>query len=70
VSGSNDSRPWTKLPQKLTRPLERFLDCLENDTKDASLCTADEAAYRSAVMEALYRGAKDHTWTEPAQPQK
>jgi predicted dehydrogenase len=65
VRGSNDNKPWAQLPQKLTRPLERFLDCQENGTKDPSLCTADEAAYRSAVMEAFYRGAKDHAWVEP-----
>jgi predicted dehydrogenase len=68
VRGSDDRKQWTKLPEKLTRPLERFLDSLENGAKDASLCTADEAAYRSAVMEALYHGTKDHSWTEPVQP--
>ena len=68
VRGSNDNKPWTELPKGVTRPIERFLDCLENGTKDSTICTADEAAYRSAVMEGLYRGAKDHTWVEPVQP--
>ena len=67
--GSDDRKPWTKLPQGLTIPLERFLDTLEGKKDVPPSVTADEAAYRSAVMEALYRGAKDHTWVEPVQPQ-
>ena len=66
--GSNDNRAWTELPKPLTIPLERFLDTLEGKKDVASSVNADEAAYRSAVMEALYKGAKDHTWVEPVQP--
>jgi predicted dehydrogenase len=67
--GSDDHKPWTELPEKLTRPIERFLDVLTGKKDVAPSVTADEAAYRSAVMEALYHGAKDHTWVEPVQPQ-
>jgi predicted dehydrogenase len=69
VEGSDDGKPWTKLPHGLTMPLERFLDVLEGKKDVPPFVTADEAAYRSAVMEALYRAAKDHTWVEPVQPQ-
>lgn len=68
VPGSDDHKPWTKLPKPLTIPLDRFLDTLEGKKDVAPFVTADEAAYRSAVMEALYRAAKDHTWVEPVQP--
>ena len=67
--GSDDHKPWTELPEKLTRPIERFLDVLTGKKDVAPTVTADEAAYRSAVMEALYHAAKDHTWVEPVQPQ-
>lgn len=67
--GSDDRRAWTKLPQGTTIPLDRFLDTLEGKKDVPPFVTADEAAYRSAVMEALYRGAKDHTWVEPVQPE-
>lgn len=43
--------------------LPAFLDAVEG--KPAVLVTAREAAYRSAVMEALYKGAKDNTWVTP-----
>jgi predicted dehydrogenase len=69
LPGSDDRKPWTKLPQSLTLPLERFLDVLTGKKDVPPSVTADEAAYRSAVMEAMYRGAKDHTWVEPVQPQ-
>jgi predicted dehydrogenase len=69
VPGSDDGRPWKKLPKPLTIPLERFLDALEGKKDVPPSVTADEAAYRSAVMEALYRAAKDHTWVEPVQPE-
>lgn len=67
--GSDDRKPWTELPKPLTIPLDRFLDVLEGKKDIAPFVTADEAAYRSAVMEALYRGAKDHAWVEPVQPE-
>lgn len=67
--GSDDRKPWTKLPPGTTRPIERFLDILAGKKDVAPFVTADEAAYRSAVMEALYKGAKDHVWVEPVQPE-
>ena len=40
-----------------------FLDALEG--KNVSLVGAREAAYRSAVMAAMYEGARTHTWQTP-----
>lgn len=69
VPHSDDRKPWTELPKPLTIPLDRFLDILEGNKDVAPIITADEAAYRSAVMEALYKGAKEHAWVEPVQPE-
>lgn len=41
-----------------------FLDAMRG--KDVSLVTAKEAAYRNAVMEAIYTGAANGTWVPPA----
>lgn len=67
--GSDDGKAWTRLPKGTTIPLDRFLDTLEGKRDVPPFVTADEAAYRSAVMEALYRAAKDHIWVEPVQPE-
>jgi predicted dehydrogenase len=69
VKGSDDRKPWTDLPKPLTRPLERFLDILEGKKDVVPSINADDAAYRSAVMEALYKGAKEHTWADVVQPE-
>jgi predicted dehydrogenase len=66
---SSDKKPWTELPKPLTIPLDRFLDILEGKKDVPPIITADEAAYRSAVMEALYKGAREHAWVEPVQPE-
>ena len=69
VPGSNDNRPWTQLPPGQPIPLEQFIDALTSK-KNVPLITADEAAYRCAVMEALYRGAKNNDWEKPQQPEQ
>ena len=46
--------------------MEMFIDAI-NGQKEP-LVTADEAAYRSAVMQALYDGAKGQKWTQPMAP--
>jgi predicted dehydrogenase len=66
VSGSDDKKPWTQLPPAWPIPLEQFIAALNG--QKAPLITADEAAYRCAVMEALYRGSNEKTWVEPRQP--
>jgi len=63
VSGADGKEPWTDLPEALPHAFDLFLDAL--DGKDVPLVTPQEAAVRSAVMEAMYAGAKDHTWVKP-----
>ena len=43
--------------------LDAFLDAVEG--KEATLVGVREAAYRSAVMEALYKGAREGKWITP-----
>ena len=55
--------PWTKLPPAKPAGFEAFLDAITG--KEAKLVTPREAAYRSAVMEAIYDGAKHNNWETP-----
>ncbi len=56
--------PEDQLPKGLPHAFEMFLDAL-NGKQDLPLVTAKEAAYRSAVMEAIYVGAKTKKWVNP-----
>jgi len=56
--------PWTELPAAWPHAFEIFLDAVAGN-KHAPLVSAREAATRSAVMEALYAGAKQQTWVNP-----
>lgn len=67
VPGADGRQPWTQLPPPLSEPLDRFIDAITGK-KDVPLVTADEAAYRCAVMEALYQGAREQSWAKPQQP--
>ena len=60
VEGADGKQPWTNLPAPRRASMDAFLDALEG--KDAALVTAREAAYRSVVMEAMYRGARERKW--------
>ena len=61
IPAADGKSPWTDLPPAWPHAFELFLDALTG--KDhAPLVTAHEAAYRSAVMEALYTGAEKRTW--------
>ncbi|HXI16852.1 MAG TPA: gfo/Idh/MocA family oxidoreductase, partial [Chloroflexota bacterium] len=64
--GSDGKQPWTQLPERKPAGLDAFLDAIEG--KPATLVPAREAAYRSAVMEALYAGARSSSWVKPGQP--
>lgn len=57
VQGADGKQPWKQLPPQWPAPLEMFLDAV-NGKKDVPLVTAAEAAYRSAVMEAMYQAAQ------------
>ncbi|HET7768955.1 MAG TPA: gfo/Idh/MocA family oxidoreductase, partial [Chloroflexota bacterium] len=61
--GSDGKQPWTTLPERVPAGLDAFLDAIEG--KAATLVSAREAAYRSAVMEALYEGARSRSWVRP-----
>lgn len=63
VKGSSDKRPWTELPQAWPEPLDMFINAING--KKEPLVTADEAAYRSTVMQAFYEGANQQKWTTP-----
>jgi predicted dehydrogenase len=66
IEGADGKHPWTKLPAGQAHPFERFLDAIASKS-DVALITANEAAYRSAVMDALYEGAKGQKWAEVQQ---
>jgi predicted dehydrogenase len=64
VAGATGDHPWPDLPAKWPHAIELFLDALAGKT-EAPLVTAQEAAERSAVMEALYSAASSHSWVVP-----
>jgi predicted dehydrogenase len=60
LDGADGKAPWHDLPEALPHALELFLDALSGTS--VALVGASEAAYRVAVMEALYRSAKERAW--------
>lgn len=64
VEGADGRKPWKDLPKPWPHAFELFLDAVAGK-KDVPLVTAQEAAYRSAVMEAMYQGAKENSWVKP-----
>lgn len=65
VEGANGKSPWTNLPSPQPAGFDLFLDTIEGKS-NAPLVSVQEAAYRSAVMEALYKGAEQQTWVAPS----
>jgi len=63
VPGADGKAPWTRLPEAWPHAFELFLDALTG--KQVPLVEAREAAVRSAVMEALYKGAQTRQWVMP-----
>ena len=63
VPGADGKTPWTDLPEPWPHAFVLFLDALAG--KDVSLVGAREAAVRSAVMEAMYKGSETGKWVEP-----
>lgn len=65
VEGMDGSQPLrnAELPGPESGGLDAFLDAALG--KPATLVGAHEAAYRSAVMEALYTGARESRWVAP-----
>jgi predicted dehydrogenase len=65
VKGADGQTPWTDLPEARPAPLEQFLAAVAGK-KGLPLVTPREAAARVSVMEAAYKGAREHAWVEPA----
>lgn len=61
LEGTDGKEPWRELGDNVPAGLDSWLNAVCGDPS-AELVTAREAAYRSAVMEAMYRGAKTGTW--------
>ena len=71
VQGATGKQPWAQLPPAPAHPFERFLDAVAGKDKEkADLIGGDAAAYRCAVMDALYQGAKGQQWVDVRQPTK
>jgi len=64
VAGADGKEPWTDLPAPWPHAFELFLDAVVGK-RDVPLVGAREAAVRSAVMEALYQGARTGQWITP-----
>jgi len=69
AAAATGKQPWKDLPAKQNHPFELFLDAVVGKGK-AGIIGADEAAYRAAVMDALYQGAKGQKWADVQQPTK
>ena len=65
VKGADGEKPWTDLPAALPHAFELFLDAVVGKP-GGTLVTAQEAAARSAVMEAFYEASHNHSWVAPA----
>jgi predicted dehydrogenase len=63
VLGADGQSPWRELPQAWPHAFELFLEALGGG--NVALVGAREAAVRSAVMEALYEGARTKRWVTP-----
>lgn len=64
VDGATGEAPWTDLPEQWPHAFELFLDAVSGKP-DVPLVTPREAAVRSAVLEALYEGARRGEWVSP-----
>lgn len=60
IRGADGKAPWRDLPPRLPHAFDLFLDALTG--REVPLVTAREAALRSALMEALYTAASQHSW--------
>jgi predicted dehydrogenase len=66
IDGADGKHPWTNLPDKQPAGFEAFLDAVSG--KEALLVKPREAAYRSAVMEAMYQSARESRRVAPGAP--
>lgn len=61
VPGTDSKDPYTKLSPALPLPMNQFVDAVAG-AKGESMVTPREAAARVAVMEAMYKGARERKW--------
>ena len=61
VPGTSSKDPYTKLPPALPVPMNQFVEAVAG-AKAQPLVTPREAAARVAVMEAMYKGARERKW--------
>ena len=62
--GIKDDQPYTNLPQNIPAGLDSWFNAINGDSS-AKLVSAAEAAYRPAVMEAMYTGFQKSKWVAP-----
>ena len=68
LPGADGKTPWQDLPAPQPHAFDQFLEALAAaDPSAPGLISAREAAYGSAVMAALYTGARESRWVEPEQ---
>jgi predicted dehydrogenase len=64
VEGADGADPWIDLPEGLPHAFELFFNAVTGEA-NVPLVTPQEAALRSAVMEAFYQGAHQQAWVSP-----
>lgn len=62
--GIKDDQPYEQVPAAIPAGIDSWLNAIAGD-KDAKLVPVAEAAYRPAVMEAMYKGARKAKWVKP-----
>jgi predicted dehydrogenase len=65
MEGADGKAPWTDLPEAWPHAFDLFLGAVVGKS-GLPLVSVQEAAYRSAVMEAMYRSSERKCWVEPA----
>jgi len=63
VEGADGKTPWTALPEPWPHAFDLFLDAITGKT-GVPLVGAREAAYRSAMMAALYQSSREKCWVD------
>src|SRR5436190_5490675 len=63
IPDSDSKEPYTKLPPAPRAPMHQFLDAVASG-RNMPLVSPREAAARVAVMEGIYKAARDHTWVK------
>ena len=62
--GIKDDQPYTQLPPTIPAGFDAWVNAVAG-IPDQKLITVGEAAYRSAVMEAMYEGHRKNKWVAP-----